>query len=228
MFYGEFKSIESLDSYLVGLNPSFIMVCGYDNVGKGSLITELGKTRDIFYPDYNLICNSVDKSKRWSYFMYSMDMFNKIYKSIKINKQVIFDRCALCGAVYNNDENIAKKYSEYLNRSIKSIHVLVECSESDYYKLQNVRGNSTTFTYEEYLAHTNRYLEYFDKYDIDYVIYTNKYNKKYASDSMTTCRGCSFNKYGKCTNDNNYGNKVNNNQPRCEYSLQKEVQDIDE
>lgn len=224
----EFYNFESLYKYLViDNNYKLVPVCGYDNVGKGNLLKKFNKINPIFYPDYELICNTVPKDKRWTYFMYFLDLYNKFGRVLRNADIMVFDRSAICGAVYNNDESIAELYSKLVN-NLSICHILIKCTESDYYKLQDVRDSDTTFEYSTYLEYTNRYEYYFNKYNINYVIFNNVYNEDLAYNSKYSCGGCSFNKYGICTNKYSGREKVSDDMLRCDHTSEKEVQDLDE
>lgn len=223
----EFNDINKLCEYVEYFPSSFIIVCGYDNVGKGRLLTELRRHYKLYYPDYDLICKATSQKDRWTYFMYFLDIYSKLNWSLSIRDSVVFDRSAICGAVYNKDESIAIMYEGYM-KDIDHIHVLVKCTKEDYEKLQEVRDSEVKFTYEEYLIHTELYEYYFETYELDYVVFNNEYDYNYGEFSKHTCLGCSFNKYGNCTNKFSGRDKISDTEIRCDRYRDKEVQDIDE
>lgn len=218
-------NLNVLRNYLENKNYEFVIVCGYDNVGKGLLIERLFQDIPVFHPDYSLICDQVSKSGRWSFFMYFLDMYNKLKSSINLNHPLIFDRSSICGSVYNEDCKIAIEYAKKI-KDIKAVHILVTvANEEDYYKLANVRDSETKVKYEDYLVYTERYRCYMDILDIDYVEYVNSYNEDLGKYLLKVCGGCSHYKSGNCVNDKSGRTVVSFDTERCEHSKDKEVQD---
>lgn len=219
------KSLSDIKNYIYSNLYEFVVVCGYDNVGKGFVIDSLFENIPVFHPDYSLICDQVSKSGRWSFFMYFLDMYNQLKPSIKLNNPLVFDRSSLCGSVYNEDCKIAVEYSKKI-KNIKAIHVLVTvASKEDYYKLSNVRDSETKVKYEDYLVYTERYRCYMDLLGIDYIEYVNTYNEDLGEYLSKVCGGCSHYKSGKCVNEKSGVDKVSFDTERCKYSQDKEVQD---
>lgn len=204
-----------------------IVVVGYDSVGKGTFIEQLAHALDIdiFYPDYNVISKYTPREGLWTYFMYFLDWMSKISGSYYFRKPVIVDRSSICGAVYHQDLQVAAQYAEYLKK-INIMHILVTCSEEDFNKFKQVRGDKGDQTnYQEYKEITQRYQDYMDKFGLQYIEYQNRYDPEYGQLAKQTCAGCSFNKYGVCHHPANDLLEVNNYTPRCEHYRDKEIQD---
>lgn len=221
----KFNSIVSIKNYLKESDHDFIIVCGYDNVGKGFVIDNLFEDIPVFHPDYSLICDQVSKSGRWSFFMYFLDMYNKLNPSIDLNNPLVFDRSSLCGAVYNEDYKIALEYAERI-KSINALHILVTVpSEEDYYNLCDTRDNDESVNYQDYLVYTERYRCCLNLLGLSYVEYVNSYNKELGSYLTKVCGGCSHYKSGKCVNSNSGLVDVSFDTERCQYSKERGVQD---
>lgn len=218
-------SLSSLKDYIFNNHYEFVVVCGYDNVGKGFIVDNLFQDIAVFHPDYSLICDQVNKSGRWSFFMYFLDMYNQLKSSVSLKSPLIFDRSSLCGSVYNNDCRIAVEYAKKL-KDIRALHILVTVeSREDYNKFIDVRSVGDPPSYEDYLVYTERYKNYMDLLDIDYVIFVNSYNEDLGEFLTKVCGGCSHYKSGKCINANSGREEVSYDEERCQYSNDKEVQD---
>lgn len=218
-------NITSVKSYLKSNNYEFIIVCGYDNVGKGFVIDSLFQDIAVFHPDYSLICDQVSKSGRWSFFMYFLDMYNKLKSSLDLKNPLVFDRSSLCGSIYNEDYRIAYEYAERI-KDIKALHILVTVpSKEDYYSLSNTRDNETKVRYEDYLVYTERYRCCLELLGLDYIEYVNSYDKTMGEYLQKVCGGCSHYKSGKCSNPKSGLVSISYDTERCEYSKDKEVQD---
>ena len=222
------KDLNSLHEYIRNNNYDFIVVCGYDNVGKGFIIDNLYENVPVFHPDYSLICDQVKQSGRWSFFMYFLDLYSQLKSSISLNNPLIFDRSSLCGSVYNEDCKIAIEYANKI-KSINVLHILVTVpSEEDYYKLSNVRDNEAKFKYTDCVKYTERYRCYMDLLNLDYIEYENSYDPDLGNYLSKVCGGCSHYKSGRCINNKSGIDKVSFDTERCKYSSSKEVQDLDE
>lgn len=202
-----------------------IIVCGYDNVGKGMILDLLSSKYKVFHPDYKFICEHVSKEDRWTYFMYFLDILQTFKSSFQTETPLVFDRSSLCGSVYNNNPYIAKMYASKL-KDLNVLHVLVTCDKPTYVKLSEVRNNDTKFNYEDYLIYTERYKSYMNLLDISYVEYNNIYDETLGNYLSKVCGGCSHFKNNMCINPR--GIKSNKyDSERCEFTNDAEVQDVE-
>jgi hypothetical protein len=164
-----------------------------------------------------------------------LDVLNTFKDNIHIDAPLIFDRSALCGAVYNNDASIARDYAEKV-KSHEPLHVLITCdSRENYEKLLAVRGSSTSITYEDYLVYTERYRCYLEAFELPYVEIVNIYDENSGDLLSKTCEGCSHFKYmvmsgemsdeGLCDLHKIY---ISRDHARCEQTSEPDIQDKEE
>lgn len=212
---------------------SYVIVVGYDNVGKGLVLDSLkeflddkyGEDIPVFHPDYSITGKHTPPEGRWTYFMYLIDYLQKMKKTFSTRIPCLIDRCALCGAVYNIDGGIAKEYADRV-KGMNLIHILVETDEDSFYGFQDVRGSDQKFTYDDYKFFTRLYEEFLRKYDLPYYIYENHYDKDFATKSLNKCATCGHWKTDRCVNPN--GNPAaTKDSPRCSHANEKEVQDLE-
>lgn len=209
-----------------------VIVTGYDGVGKGKVLSELTPEGTTPYrPDYNFWQPLLKQPDRWKIFMAFLEGYKNFRSIIKLDKPMIFDRSGLCGAVYNDDAEIAKLYNEKM-KDIKALHILVVCEFNDYMEFYKRRNNLETLTeeqsaqviidYNKCVQYTERYRKYLGMSELEYIEYKNEVDKSIQSD---TCSSCGHFEYPtRCNNPlcspiTNPGNK------RCEHSLDKETQD---
>ena len=219
---------ESLVSFIeeVKSNYDLIVVCGYDNVGKVYVENIISNGKPIFHPNYSLICKNVNKEGRWSFFMYFLTILNTFKDSIIKDKPLLFDRSSLCGAVYNNDIDIAREYSKMI-KDFKVLHILVTCEEESYLKFCSVRDSDIKESYDLYKIYTERYRNYLNIFNLAYIEYINKYDEDLGNKLSSTCGGCKHFKDGVCINRNvTDKSSISYKSKRCIYSKDKGVQDI--
>lgn len=225
-------NLDDLIRYVGPREDEIIVVTGYDNVGKGTVINALctgfGDDIPVFRVDYNFWAKQLPTDKRWLIFKAFIDGYNTFKSYIASDIPFIFDRSSLCGAVYNNDPTIAAVYGEMMD-GVNSLHILVTCpSKEDYEAMQRVRGSSTVrWSYDEYLVYTERYRCYLNMLGLDWVEYVNSYNPVFGEDMSATCGGCGHFKSPRCTNPHSpmYGDLISPHSPRCSYSDKEEIQD---
>ena len=226
MLYNE----SELFSYLEDKSLDAIVVEGYDGVGKGRVLELLSQHYGVvpYRPDYNL-WNKFDHrySDRWKVSGFFWDVYSHF--NMHLDKVMLFDRGVMSGAVYNSDERIALEYKNFL-RDMKVLHILVICDYASYKSFQIVRNSSILdhdirFMYREYLDFTQSYMTFLRKSGVDWVIYKNKFSGELGLKYSETCAGCGHYSAGYCRNPR-FNKPVDSKSPRCEYSDEKEVQDI--
>lgn len=212
-----------------------IVVEGYDGVGKGRLLELLSDSYGAaipYRPDYNFWQNyDLRKEDRWKISGFFWDVFSHFYQTS--DRMMLFDRGVISGAVYNNDRSIAEAYRALLKDDLTVLHIIVVCdSERTYKDLQSVRNPELTEDeldemFRNYEIYTSRYFEMLDLAQVNYVIYENKFIDKLGSVYSHTCGGCGHYSSGSCQHPKFLHEKRSVFSPRCEYSLEKEVQDRD-
>lgn len=217
------------------VNQDFIIVVGYDNVGKGLVLDSVREFLNtkctfevpVFHPDYTITGKHTPPEGRWTYFMYLTDFISKMRETFAVRCPMLIDRCALCGAVYNIDASIAEDYASRLtNSKLSVLHILVTTDEESYYKFQESRGSDQKFTYDDYKFFTRLYKEFLDKYHIPYYEFNNAYDDTYADSVKGLCITCGHWKTNKCINPNGRSDTTWD-MIKCKHSSDKEVQDID-
>lgn len=207
-----------------------IVVEGFDGVGKGYVLEFLSNMLHIvpYRPDYNL-WNSHDHRicDRWKISGFFWDVYSHFQKGHRWSQApMLFDRGVISGAVYNNDINIAKDYSKMI-RGMRLLHILVTCSEEDYVAFSKIRNSQSEL--EDYSVceeYTKKYIESLEVSGVDYIIYKNCFSEDECERLRGTCSGCGHYSYGFCRHPIR-NCRVDGYHPRCEYSTEKEVQDID-
>lgn len=210
-----------------------IVVEGYDGVGKGKLLSTLSSLMHVtpYRPDYSFWQQyEHHQPDRWKISGFFWDIFSHfMHDRVHTGTTLLFDRGVISGAVYNKDESIARNYSKLL-RGMRVLHILVTCSEEDYYKFAEVRGcdeHDKQILYKDYQEYTSRYHRYLELAGVDYLIYENHYDPELAGNLAETCGGCGHYSYGVCKNPK-VAKAVDSYQPRCEHSTDEEVQDADD
>ena len=226
-------SVESdLLSYVNSEEFDGIVVEGYDGVGKGKILTSLSKNYKVtpYRPDYNFWQNfDLRKTDRWKISAFFWDVFNH-FQLDRPNHPLLFDRGILSGAVYNCDEEIAQAYKSVL-RGRRVLHILVICDHDSYKNFQLIRNptledGDINYMYNECLDYTQSYMHNLDISGVEWVIYKNIYSAEDAETYKKTCSGCGHYNGGVCRNPR-FNCPVPADQPRCEYSAEREVQDYD-
>lgn len=204
-----------------------IVVEGYDGVGKGKVLDLLSEMYGVipYRPDYNLWQKydhrNIDRWKISGFFWDVFSHFKELYGELKA--PMLFDRGVISGAVYNDDDRIAADYMSIL-RNAHVLHILVTCSESDYYKFQRSRGASFIPYYQEYRDYTDRYIQALTKAGLPWMIYENSYDEEESIRLASTCRGCGHYSYGWCRHPD-MNCRIDGDAYRCEKSGDMEVQD---
>lgn len=203
-----------------------IVIEGYDGVGKGRVLNALSTYYRVtpYRPDYNLWQMFDHRNiDRWKISGFFWDVFSHFNQHM--DKVMLFDRGVISGSVYNDDMTIAMHYKEML-RDMKVLHILVTCSPEDYVKFCKARnpGYTESQLIEEcnkFADYTDRYIEALEMAEVDYIIYYNRFDD---SVDNSVCMSCGHYSYGICRHPqiNDY---VNGNDPRCNLSKDKEVQD---
>ena len=209
--------------------PKFIVIEGYNAVGKSVLLEKLVEVFNfrVYRPDYNSWANKIPREYRWAIFSSFMNISSEMKVQPKL--PILFDRGIFSGVVYNNDLDLARIYNSIVGDYFKDIlHVLITCGEEDYKKFLEVRGSDKYLSYEDCLDYTNRYINAFEQASVNYIIYNNKFDNR--RNSADTCLGCSHYTFhtNSCNNPvalNNGITNVSSNRKRCEYSNMREVQD---
>ena len=215
---------KELISYVTRNKYDAIVVEGYDGVGKGRVLNIISKILGVipYRPDYNL-WQQYDHRQidRWKVSGFFWDVFSHF--NMTTEKPMLFDRGVISGAVYNKDYTIADNYPKLL-KDMKVLHILVTCSEEDYYMFARVRGSVEKLSYEECSTYTREYIKCLSRADVEYVIYLNQYNESEVDVLKYTCAGCGHYSYGICRHPI-INKEVDPNNSRCSLSEDKEVQD---
>lgn len=219
--------LDKLKKFLVEYKPDYIVLEGYNAVGKGRLIEELSNTFNyrVYRPTYTGWVSRIPREYRWSVFSSFMDIITST--NLKLDLPILFDRGFFSGVVYNNDFSLAEYYSSII-KDYRVLHILVTCSEKDYKEFLRIRNSNKKLYYQDYLEYTSRYRKAFQRFGVDYIEYINKFenNPRYEE----TCAGCShYTSYNNtCSNPSAIKNGISNvssNRERCEYASEMEVQD---
>lgn len=222
-------SIPKLISFLRSMDLDAIVVEGYDGVGKGKVLNALSEEYSVtpYRPDYNLWQpHGVKQPDRWKMSGFFWDIFSHF--GIRPQTPLLFDRGVLSGAVYGDDQSIAKDYPKLL-RDMDVIHILVTCSTEDYQKFLKTRTPEITLEESEkavqlYKAYNDRYFDALYVSNVEWVVYVNKYSDSYFSKVEYSCLGCGHYNYGWCRHPMK-NIKVEGSHKRCDLHSDKEVQD---
>ena len=214
--------LEFIDTHML----DGIVVEGYDGVGKGYVLSKLYDYYGWvpYRPDYNKWQKlNLKPEDRW---MISASFWD-VYSSLEYlpESPILFDRGVISGAVYNNDRNLAETYKSFL-RDNRVLHILVTTDKDSYQKFNESRGSQENNSWEDYLTYTSRYFEMFNISGVDYIVYTNHFNE--SEDLSEKCGGCGHYSYGVCRHPLYNNTEVDAHSDRCEYSRDKEVQDVAE
>lgn len=219
----EKKLIEILDNIITNYGLDAIVVEGYDGVGKSRILNILSDRLGVtpYRPDYNLWQKYDHRPQdRWKVSGFFWDVCSHF--NLKSKVPLLFDRGVISGAVYNDDINIAKDYKQFIRgRSI--IHILVTCSEEDYYKFNEARGSKEFLDYATCQIYTERYKKFLEESGVYWFIHENRYLEE-ADIMKYICAGCGHYSYGICRHPS-INNEVDGNLTRCLLSSDKEVQD---
>lgn len=215
---------DDLLSYIEQSKPEFIVVEGYNGVGKSKVIDYLynNVTNAVYRPNYNSWSNLVPREYRWAIFSSFLD----IVSSVKVEMEgspIIFDRGFFSGAVYNNDIHLSKYYDDIV-KNCKVLHILVSCSREDYEMFLNIRNSSKELSYDDCLTFTERYRNSMEIAGATYIEFINAYSS--SLDKSGTCASCShYSIHDSKCNHPYIKDFVHPDKERCEYSSMKEVQD---
>lgn len=219
--------IDSLRRFLSEYKPKYIVLEGYNAVGKGRLIEQITEVFNyrVYRPDYSGWIRKLPREYRWCIFSSFMEIVSSTNTSSAT--PILFDRGIFSGIVYNKDYQLAEYYPSIVKDS-RVLHILVTCSREDYDKFLKVRNSSKELSYEDYLDYTKRYRKAFQLAGADYIEYVNTFDEGLHYED--TCAGCShYTSYNnKCGNPIAIQNGIRNvspNRKRCKYSVEREVQD---
>lgn len=225
----EIREIEDLLFYVEFLEPSIIVVEGYNGVGKSRVLEFLSSKygTGIYRPSYDNWAKLLPASYRWAIFASFVD----VVKQLRLEFQtppLLFDRGFFSGVVYN-DPNLADYYKSVAG-DLNILHILVTCSEDSYSKFLSVRSSDKDLKYEDCFRVTGAYRSAMSRAGAHFVEFLNIYDEKIGRNHQDTCRGCSHYNIGdSCCKNPVYQNKrVSPDTPRCENSAMREVQDLGE
>lgn len=221
------RTIEELRKFLVDYKPSYIVLEGYNAVGKGRLIEQITNTFNyrVYRPNYTGWVSRVPREYRWCVFSSFMEIISSTGNNPEL--PILFDRGFFSGVVYNKDYLLAESYHSIV-KNCRVLHILVTCSEEDYAKFLKVRNSNKELSYNDYLEYTRRYRKAFQIAGADYIEYENSFDDSLNYEN--TCAGCShYTSYNNtCSNPLAIKSGIYNvspNRKRCEYTSEMEVQD---
>lgn len=221
------KSEKELLDYIASYGPlDAIVVEGYDGVGKGRVLNVLSNYYQVtpYRPDYNLWQRHDHRYQdRWKVSGFFWDVYSHFNEGQRrLGPPMLFDRGVMSGAVYDHDDSIAEDYKKLL-RDMRVLHILVTCTEEDFFYFANVRSISH-LNYEDCECFTNEYKRLFELAGVEYIVYENHYDNSLAERLCRICAGCGHYSYGYCRHPD-INDKTSPDHPRCKLSYDAEVQD---
>lgn len=163
----------------------FIALVGADGMGKTYLADALQtQGAAVYHFDKEFFYNGTGKKKQYFYNLFFWDVWSKLKTNLEIIRPLVWDRTALCGAVYNGDLSVLKEYQERL-KGERVLHVLVDGTGIIEDVLERRHPDWSDWEKSQYIdrakLYTNRYEGYLRNCsELDWVIYKNMYD-------MDTC-----------------------------------------
>lgn len=104
----------------------FIALVGADGMGKTYLSDQLKDMGSpVYHFDKEFFYQGTGKEKQYYYNLFFWDVWEQFRSSVAVAHPMVWDRTALCGAVYNGDLQLLEEYERRI-KDARILHVLVD------------------------------------------------------------------------------------------------------
>lgn len=167
-----FTNWDDLYEFMEGYDV--VVFVGADGCGKSTVVDKLGHKYRFrpYHFDKQFFYRGMPRERVHYYNLQWWDTFRTFRTSMRIMQPLVFDRSALCGAVYNNDQCILEEYSKRIE-GCHVLHVLVTGEERIRSTVNSRHKDWSKKKKDEYVERgieiTDRYRQMMDDADILYV-----------------------------------------------------------